>query len=178
MPYAIHENDVQYLADDGTVLGEVTFPSCGDGIVDINHTFVDGSLRGQGIAGELLSRTAAELEKSGRRTPLLLVRRSVVREARGVRALACGMRKPPQHIRNERSACAIRPASRLRPRRGARFFNFWALDSRMCKYKAIPRYHNRRSEAWPICRYSADPRLSAQELKTLLNLAPSPPQSR
>ncbi|CDD40344.1 GNAT family N-acetyltransferase [Enorma massiliensis] len=67
MPYATHENDVQYLADDGTVLGEVTFPSCGDGIVDINHTFVDGSLRGQGIAGELLSRAAAELEKSGRR---------------------------------------------------------------------------------------------------------------
>lgn len=25
MPYATHENDVQYLADDGTVLGEVTF---------------------------------------------------------------------------------------------------------------------------------------------------------
>lgn len=67
MPYATHENDVQYLADDGTVLGEVTFPSCGDGIVDINHTFVDGSLRGQGVAGELLSRAAAELEKSGRR---------------------------------------------------------------------------------------------------------------
>lgn len=67
MPYAIHENDVQYLADDGTVLSEVTFPSCGDGIVDINHTFVDGSLRGQGIAGELLSRAAAELERGGRR---------------------------------------------------------------------------------------------------------------
>ena len=67
MPYATHENYVQYLADDGTVLGKVTFPSCGDGIVDINHTFVDGSLRGQGIAGELLSRAAAEIERSGRR---------------------------------------------------------------------------------------------------------------
>ena len=47
MPYATHENNVQYLADDGTVLGEVTFPSCGDGIVDINHTFVDGCCAGR-----------------------------------------------------------------------------------------------------------------------------------
>ena len=70
MPYATHENDVQYLADDGTVLGEVTFPSYGDGIVDINHTFVDGSLRGQGIGGWLTGLLAADLAARGRRVAL------------------------------------------------------------------------------------------------------------
>ena len=35
------------------------------GIVEINHTFVDESLRGQGIAGELMGRSVASIAASG-----------------------------------------------------------------------------------------------------------------
>jgi predicted GNAT family acetyltransferase len=38
---------------DGKVIAEVTFPAVRDGLVNLNHTFVDGSLRGQGVAGQL-----------------------------------------------------------------------------------------------------------------------------
>lgn len=38
------------LGEDGKLLAEITFPTGEDGVADINHTFVDESLRGQGVA--------------------------------------------------------------------------------------------------------------------------------
>lgn len=53
------ENDRIYAADpSGKILAEVTFPTR-NGISTIDHTFVDDSLRGKGVAGELV-RLAAE----------------------------------------------------------------------------------------------------------------------
>lgn len=52
---------------DGTVIAEITFPDA-DGIADINHTFVDGCLRGQGVAGKLVSAAAAQLRQNGLKT--------------------------------------------------------------------------------------------------------------
>ena len=43
----------------GKLLAEVTFPEQ-EGIAVINHTFVDGSLRGQGVAGQLLRAVASQ----------------------------------------------------------------------------------------------------------------------
>lgn len=40
--------------DDDNVIAEVTFPNVKDGVVSINHTYVDNSLRGQGIAAKLV----------------------------------------------------------------------------------------------------------------------------
>ena len=37
-------------------------------MVDINHTFVDDSLRGQGIAGQLMERCVAQLRAAGLKT--------------------------------------------------------------------------------------------------------------
>ena len=37
----------------GKLVAEITFPTVAEGVADINHTFVDESLRGQGVAGEL-----------------------------------------------------------------------------------------------------------------------------
>lgn len=60
------ERDAVRLLDDGwNVLAEVTFPQVEPGIVEIDHTFVDESLRGQGIAGELLARAVASIAASG-----------------------------------------------------------------------------------------------------------------
>lgn len=50
----------------GKLLAEVTFPER-EGVAVINHTFVDGSLRGQGVAGQLLSAVADTLRQDGRK---------------------------------------------------------------------------------------------------------------
>ena len=48
------------------LLAEVIFPEQ-EGIAVINHTFVDGSLRGQGVDGQLLSAVADTLRQDGRK---------------------------------------------------------------------------------------------------------------
>ena len=50
----------------GKLLAEVTFPEQ-EGVAVINHTFVDGSLRGQGVAGQLLRAVADTLRQDGRK---------------------------------------------------------------------------------------------------------------
>ena len=42
-----------YAERDGQLIAEITFPE-EDGVAVIDHTFVDGSLRGQGVAGQLV----------------------------------------------------------------------------------------------------------------------------
>lgn len=65
MGYEAERDAVRLVADDGKVLAEVTFPQVEPGIVEIDHTFVDESLRGQGVAGELLARAASTIAASG-----------------------------------------------------------------------------------------------------------------
>ena len=50
---------------EGHVIAEVTFPEVSEGTAVIDHTFVDDSLRGQGVAGELLETAAEQLEERG-----------------------------------------------------------------------------------------------------------------
>lgn len=52
------------LKDDGSLLAEVTFPQIREGVVEIDHTFVDPSLRGQGIAAQLLEQLVAYLRSN------------------------------------------------------------------------------------------------------------------
>lgn len=56
---------VRYFDESGNMLAEVTFPQVEPGIVEINHTFVDESLRGQGIASQLLTRAVSVIAASG-----------------------------------------------------------------------------------------------------------------
>ncbi len=61
----ITEKDRIYATDAaGNLLAEVTFP-IKDGISMIDHTFVDNSLRGQGIAGELVKMAAEKIIADG-----------------------------------------------------------------------------------------------------------------
>lgn len=57
------------LDQSGTLVAEVTFP-IRDGVADIDHTFVDGSLRGQGMADRLLRAAADQLREQGLRAHL------------------------------------------------------------------------------------------------------------
>jgi predicted GNAT family acetyltransferase len=68
MAFIVGENRVSY-EQDGAELAYVTFPDIG-GIVEIDHTFVDDSLRGQGIAGKLMERTAETLRQTNRKAKL------------------------------------------------------------------------------------------------------------
>ena len=62
------------VGEDGKLLAEVTFPEK-DGIAQINHTFVDESLRGQGVAESFWKRFLKGCGKRGkRRFPSVLMR--------------------------------------------------------------------------------------------------------
>lgn len=65
-----YENGRIFKEDaDGKLLAEVTFPES-DGVADIDHTFVDPSLRGRGIAGELMVAAAEQIRKEGKKAKL------------------------------------------------------------------------------------------------------------
>ena len=63
--FIIEPNRIYLSNENGIKVAEVTFPSLPDGKVEINHTFVDPSLRGQGIAGQLMEAAAKHLRASG-----------------------------------------------------------------------------------------------------------------
>lgn len=69
MQFDVQANRIEYRVD-GQVLACVTFPETAPGLVDINHTFVDPSLRGQGVAGRLMEQAAAALRQTGRKASL------------------------------------------------------------------------------------------------------------
>lgn len=59
------EKDRIFAADEaGRVIAEVTFPTA-DGVSVIDHTFVDPSLRGQGMAGKLVKLAADAILENG-----------------------------------------------------------------------------------------------------------------
>lgn len=59
----IHQaNQIGYYNDQNQMLAEITFPAVDASTVNINHTFVDGSLRGQGIAGKLMEAAIKQIE--------------------------------------------------------------------------------------------------------------------
>ena len=68
MDFQKQEGRIFALGTDGELLAEVTFPTGPDGIAAINHTLVDESLRGQGVANQLLQAAAQELRAQGRKT--------------------------------------------------------------------------------------------------------------
>ena len=55
-----------YAERDGQMIAEITFPE-EDGVAVIDHTFVDGSLRGQGVAGQLVRAAVEQIRSEGRK---------------------------------------------------------------------------------------------------------------
>ncbi|WNX84234.1 GNAT family N-acetyltransferase [Agathobaculum sp. NTUH-O15-33] len=51
----------------GKRIAEITFPTVRPGVVDIDHTFVDNSLRGQGVADQLMRAALTEIRADGNR---------------------------------------------------------------------------------------------------------------
>ena len=62
MNFTHNKNQIALFSEAGALLAEITFPNIDETTVDVNHTFVDSSLRGQGIAGKLMQELVSDLE--------------------------------------------------------------------------------------------------------------------
>lgn len=61
----IHESNKIYSTDQNNhMVAVVTFPKVSDTVVNIDHTFVDSSLRGQGVAGKLMEEAVSHLREN------------------------------------------------------------------------------------------------------------------
>lgn len=68
--YIIKENEIYLLDEKQNKIAFVTFPKVSDNVVIIDHTVVSESLRGQGIARELLDNVYDYLKKTNRKARL------------------------------------------------------------------------------------------------------------
>lgn len=64
MKFQREQGRIFALDDSGKLIAEVTYPAV-NGISDIEHTFVDDSLRGQGVAAQLMEAAAQEIRAAG-----------------------------------------------------------------------------------------------------------------
>lgn len=65
MKYIVEDYKVYLINEDGKILAFVTFPKIDEESVIINHTYVDNSLRGQGIASKLLEKAYEQIKILG-----------------------------------------------------------------------------------------------------------------
>lgn len=64
MKFKYETNRIYLENDSKECIAEVTFPSISENEVNINHTYVDKSLRGQGVADKLLTALVHDLKKT------------------------------------------------------------------------------------------------------------------
>lgn len=63
-----HDINRIYLENEkGECIAEVTFPTVSENKVNVNHTYVDRSLRGQGVADKLMTALAKDLKKNNKK---------------------------------------------------------------------------------------------------------------
>mgnify|MGYP003286029979 FL=1 len=62
MDFTYYPNRIALLDGGGRAIAEITFPDIDEDTVDINHTFVDESLRGQGMAGKLMEAAVNQIQ--------------------------------------------------------------------------------------------------------------------
>ena len=67
MEFIHGEHRIYAENDAGKVIAEVTFPAEGDTAVCLDHTFVDDSLRGQGVAGKLVQEVVTYAQQNGKK---------------------------------------------------------------------------------------------------------------
>lgn len=63
MDFKYEANRIFLNNENNKMVAEVTFPNIRENVVNINHTFVDDSLRGQGVASNLLKALAEKLRE-------------------------------------------------------------------------------------------------------------------
>ena len=61
MEYIIEQNKIYAIDKENKIIAEIDFEKVDENTYNIYHTFVDESLRGQGIANELVTRAYKEI---------------------------------------------------------------------------------------------------------------------
>lgn len=64
MKFQHESNRIFAQSENGQTIAEVTFPSLSATKVNIDHTFVDNSLRGQGVADQLMQAAVTQLREN------------------------------------------------------------------------------------------------------------------
>lgn len=67
MEFKKETNRIYAENEDGLTIAEITFPENKEGVCTIDHTFVDDSLRGQGIAGKLVEMAVDQIGGMGKK---------------------------------------------------------------------------------------------------------------
>ena len=67
MEFIKGENRFYQEDEDGDVIAEITYKPLDENTVDADHTFVDPSLRGQGVAEQLVDRLVEQMETEGKK---------------------------------------------------------------------------------------------------------------
>ncbi|WP_342354451.1 GNAT family N-acetyltransferase [Listeria grandensis] len=67
MEFVQGENRFFKEDENGKLIAEVTWVPSGDTLVILDHTFVDESLRGQGIASQLVEKVADTMRAEGKK---------------------------------------------------------------------------------------------------------------
>lgn len=70
MNFIHSQNRIFLINDNNETIAEVTFHDIDENTVNINHTFVSDSLRGQGIAGKLMKAAAEQLQSQNKKAVL------------------------------------------------------------------------------------------------------------
>lgn len=70
MNFTFFNNQIALYNTSQELLAEVTFPDIDDYTVNVNHTYVNDSLKGQGVAGELMLALAGKLRNDHKRAVL------------------------------------------------------------------------------------------------------------
>lgn len=65
MDFKKEKNRIYIESEDGKLLAEIEFEELENNRFNIYHTFVDSSLRGQGIASELVENAVQEIKNRG-----------------------------------------------------------------------------------------------------------------
>ena len=65
MKWNYEDERIYSINNENVLMAEVAFAFIGDNEVDINHTYVNPELRGQGIAGDMLKLLAEHLMQKG-----------------------------------------------------------------------------------------------------------------
>jgi predicted GNAT family acetyltransferase len=65
MDYIYEENRIYAQKENGLLLAEVTFPARDENRVNVDHVYVDMSLRGQGIASDLMLKAYNYIKNKG-----------------------------------------------------------------------------------------------------------------
>ena len=64
-PLQYEKERVYALDEDGKLVAEITFPETAPGVYTMDHTFVDPSLRGQGMADKLVRAALEQIRENG-----------------------------------------------------------------------------------------------------------------